>query len=47
MAMTTCPNCGEQINDALQNLISDSSLSSQIADINDNKDTVNSLMKKL
>lgn len=34
-------------NDALQNLFSDSSFSSQIADINDNKDTVNSLMKKL
>lgn len=34
-------------NDALQNLFSDSSFSSQLADINDNKDTVNSLMKKL
>ena len=34
-------------NDALQNLFSDSSFSGQIADINDNKDTVNSLMKKL
>ena len=34
-------------NDALQNLFLDSSFSSQIADINDNKDTVNSLMKKL
>ena len=34
-------------NDALQNLFSDNSFSSQIADINDNKDTVNSLMKKL
>lgn len=34
-------------NDALQNLFSDSSFSSQIADINSNKDTVNSLMKKL
>lgn len=34
-------------NDALQNLFSDSSFGSQIADINDNKDTVNSLMKKL
>lgn len=34
-------------NVALQNLFSDSSFSSQIADINDNKDTVNSLMKKL
>ena len=34
-------------NDTLQNLFSDSSFSSQIADINDNKDTVNSLMKKL
>ena len=34
-------------NDALQNLFSDSSFSSQIADINENKDTVNSLMKKL
>ena len=34
-------------NDALKNLFSDSSFSSQIADINDNKDTVNSLMKKL
>ena len=34
-------------NDALQNLFSDSSFSGQIADINSNKDTVNSLMKKL
>lgn len=34
-------------NDALQNLFSDSGFSSQLADINDNKDTVNSLMKKL
>lgn len=34
-------------NEALQNLFLDSSFSSQIADINDNKDTVNSLMKKL
>lgn len=34
-------------NDALQNLFSDSSFSGQIADINNNKDTVNSLMKKL
>lgn len=34
-------------NDDLQNLFSDSSFSSQIADINDNKDTINSLMKKL
>lgn len=34
-------------NDALQNLFLDSSFSGQIADINDNKDTVNSLMKKL
>lgn len=34
-------------NDALQNLFSDSSFSSQLADINDNKDTVSSLMKKL
>lgn len=34
-------------NDALQNLFSDSSFSGQLADINDNKDTVNSLMKKL
>lgn len=34
-------------NDELQNLFSDSSFSSQLADINDNKDTVNSLMKKL
>ena len=34
-------------NDALQNLFSNNSFSSQIADINDNKDTVNSLMKKL
>lgn len=33
--------------DALQNLFSDSSFSGQIADINSNKDTVNSLMKKL
>lgn len=34
-------------NEALENLFSDSSFSSQITDINDNKDTVNSLMKKL
>lgn len=34
-------------NDALQNLFSDSSFSAQIADVNDNKDTVNALMKKL
>lgn len=34
-------------NDALQNLFSESSFSGQIADINSNKDTVNSLMKKL
>lgn len=34
-------------NDALQNLFLDSSFSGQIADINENKDTVNSLMKKL
>lgn len=34
-------------NDALQTLFSDNSFSSQIADINNNKDTVNSLMKKL
>lgn len=34
-------------NDTLQNLFSDSSFSGQIADINSNKDTVNSLMKKL
>ena len=34
-------------NDVLQNLFSDSSFSGQIADINSNKDTVNSLMKKL
>lgn len=34
-------------NDALQTLFSDRSFSSQIADINNNKDTVNSLMKKL
>lgn len=34
-------------NDALENLFSDSSFSSQLADIDDNKDTVNSLMKKL
>lgn len=34
-------------NDALQNLFSDSSFSGQIADINSNKDTVNSLMKQL
>lgn len=34
-------------NEALKNLFSDSSFSSQITDINDNKDTVNSLMKKL
>ena len=34
-------------NEALKNLFSDSSFSGQIADINDNKDTVNSLMKKL
>ena len=34
-------------NDALQNLFSDSSFSGQIEDITSNKDTVNSLMKKL
>lgn len=34
-------------NDALQNLFSDSSFNGQIADINSNKDSVNSLMKKL
>ncbi|MCB6622289.1 zinc ribbon domain-containing protein [Mediterraneibacter sp. 210702-DFI.5.30] len=34
-------------NDALKNLFSDSSFSGRIADINSNKDTVNSLMKKL
>lgn len=34
-------------NDAIQNLFSDNNFNSQIADINDNKDTVNSLMKKL
>jgi hypothetical protein len=34
-------------NDALKNLFSDSSFSGQIVDINSNKDTVNSLMKKL
>lgn len=34
-------------NDAMQNLFLDSSFSGQIADINENKDTVNSLMKKL
>ena len=32
---------------ALQNLLSDNDFSSQLADIDDNKDTVNSLMKKL
>lgn len=34
-------------NEALQNLFSDDSFSVKIANINDNKDTVNSLMKKL
>lgn len=34
-------------NDALKNLFLDSSFSGQIADIKDNRDTVNSLMKKL
>lgn len=34
-------------NDALKKLFSDSSFSGRIADINSNKDTVNSLMKKL
>ena len=34
-------------NDALQNLYSDSSFSLQISSIEDNQDTVNSLMKKL
>lgn len=34
-------------NDALKNLFLDSSFNDQIEDINDNKDTVNSLMKKL
>lgn len=34
-------------NDALQNLFSDSSFKSQIAEINDNEDDVNDLMKKL
>lgn len=34
-------------NTALQNLFADSSFSSQIAEINDNKDAVNDLMKKL
>ena len=39
--------CFVDFNEALENLFSDSSFSSRIADINNNKDAVNSLMKKL